>query len=168
MNASDLKGRAIVTLSDAAKVGQVDETLFDSQYRTVVGFRISTGVFHPNEAVLRSQVSAIGADAITLPNPSALNHEDRFPELQNAVTLGRVVGSKMVTPGGELIGTVSAVTVDDQAQNVVGYTLATSILDRMRHGKPQIGVGEVTSVGADGIMLITESAADAVRGVVGR
>jgi len=163
MNASDLKGRAVVTLSDATKVGQVDETLFDAQYRTVLGFRVSSGVFHPNEAVLRSQVSAIGADAITLPNPSALNHEDRFPELQGAVPLSKVVGTKMVTPSGELVGTVSAVTLDESAQNVVTYTLATSILDRMRHGQPQVGVGDVTSVGAEGIMIISEAAAEAVR-----
>ena len=163
MNASDLKGRAVVTLSDASKVGQVSETLFDPQYRTALGFRISTGAFHHDEAALRSQVSAIGADAITLPNPSALNHEDRFPELQGAVPLSKVVGARMVTPGGELVGTVSAVTLDEQAQNVVAYTLATSILDRMRHGQPQVSVGDVTSVGADGIMLITEAAAQAVR-----
>lgn len=163
MNASDLKGRAVVTLSDATKVGQVDETLFDAQYRTVLGFRVSSGVFHPNEAVLRAQVSAIGADAITLPSPSALNHEDRFPELQGAVPLSKVIGAKLVTPSGELIGTVSAVTLDEAAQNVLAYTLATSIIDRMRHGQPQVGVGEVTSVGAEGIMLITEAAAEAVK-----
>ncbi len=168
MNASDLKGRAIVTLSNAHKIAQVDEPLFDSQYQTVVGFRASTGAFHPNEAVLRSQVSAIGSDAITLPNPSALNHEDRFPELEDAAPLSKVVGSKLVTPGGELVGTVSAVIIDDEAQNVVAYTLATSFIDRMRRGQPQISVGDVTSVGAEGIILITPAAADSLKTAAGR
>jgi len=33
----------------------------------------------------------------------------------------------------------------------------------MRHGQPQVGVGDVTSVGAEGIMIITNEAAESVR-----
>lgn len=40
MKASDLKGRAVVTLTDAAKVGTIDDILFDAEYRAVLGFRV--------------------------------------------------------------------------------------------------------------------------------
>ena len=39
MQANELKGRAVVVLSNAEKVGQVEDVLFDAPFRQVLGFR---------------------------------------------------------------------------------------------------------------------------------
>src|SRR5688500_12326432 len=40
MLANDLKRRGVLALSNAEKIGQVEDVLFDAQYRQVLGFRV--------------------------------------------------------------------------------------------------------------------------------
>ncbi|MDP9227265.1 MAG: PRC-barrel domain-containing protein [Actinomycetota bacterium] len=43
MQANELKGRAVVVLSNAEKVGQVEDVLFDAPFQQVLGFRVKKG-----------------------------------------------------------------------------------------------------------------------------
>ena len=104
MKASDLKGRAVVVLSDAVKVGHVDDLLFDAQYREVLGLRVKKGgLLSESEALLRSNVASVGADAVTVPSPDVINAENRFQELTGAATLTQAQGTRIVTEGGTLL-----------------------------------------------------------------
>ena len=59
MRADALKGRDVVALTTAEKIGQVDDVLFDPQYREVLGFRVKQGgLFGQTEALLRDAVKA--------------------------------------------------------------------------------------------------------------
>src|SRR5919201_1923311 len=89
VKASDLKGRAVVTLSDAIKVGRVDDVLFDAEYRQVLGFRLKQRRFSRSEAVSRDNVTGVGRDAVTVRSPDAINVEDRLADLAGAASLGR-------------------------------------------------------------------------------
>ena len=89
MKASDLKGRAVVTLSDAIKVGRVDDVLLDAGYREVLGFRIKAGTFSRLEAVSRANVTGVGHAAVTVRSPDVINVEDRLSALAGAVPLSR-------------------------------------------------------------------------------
>ncbi|HLJ80364.1 MAG TPA: PRC-barrel domain-containing protein, partial [Ktedonobacterales bacterium] len=163
MRASELKGRAIVTLSNAEQVGRVDDVLFDTQYRQVLGFRVRKGLLSHSEAVLREAVSAIGNDAITVPSPDALNEEKRFPELQRAASLEQVHNTKVVTEGGRMLGTVGDLEVDNDAHSVIAYTLAVPLLDRLRHHESSISAHDVLQIGGGGIMTVKNSVADSLQ-----
>ena len=154
MRADELKGRAVVTLADATKIGRIDDVLFDSDYRTVLGFRVKAGVLSHAEALPRAGVSAIGPDAVTVADRSAVNDEDRFAELTGALTLDSAQHMKVVTEGGELLGMVKAVELDDAAEHVQAYTLDAPLLDRLRGRAPQIHAEDVTRFGAGGIMIV--------------
>jgi uncharacterized protein YrrD len=157
MRADELKGRAVVTLMDAAKIGRVDDVLFDAAYRNVLGFRVKAGALRHTEALPRAGVSAIGADAITVADQSAVNSEDRFAELAGALTLDSAQHTKVVTEGGDLLGVVHAVELDDTAEHVLAYTLDAPLLDRMRGRAPQIRAEDVVRIGAGGIMIVPNS-----------
>lgn len=154
MRADDLKGRAVVTLANASKIGHVDDVLFDSAYRTVLGFRIKSSVWRHAEALPRAHVAAVGADAITVADESAVNSEDRFAELSGALTLANAQKTKVVTEGGDLLGVISAVELDASAEHVLSYTLDAPLLDRMRGRSPSIRAEVVARIGADGIMIV--------------
>lgn len=161
MNASDLKGRAVVTISDAAKVGHVDDVLFDAEYREVLGFRVKKGgLLSGTEALLRQSVNAVGADAITIPSPDTVNAEDRFAELAGAATLSQAQGTRVVTEGGDLLGTVNALELDDAACTVTAYVLAAPLLDRMRRREPRVAANDVLRLGEGGIMIVPNSVAE--------
>ncbi len=160
MNANDLKGLAVVTLADAAKVGHVSDILFDPQYRQILGFRVKRSALGHSETVLRRDVSAVGQDAITIPTHAALNEEGRFPELAGASTLGKVEGTRIVTESGTYLGTIHAVQVDDEARTVVAYELATGLLGHLRGEHPTLSAEYVRQIGEGGVMVVADAAAD--------
>jgi uncharacterized protein YrrD len=159
MHASELKGRAVLTLSDAARLGQVDDVLFDPEFRRVLGFRIKKGLLSHSEALPRDRVQAIGPDALTVASPDAINEEGRYPELSAAKGLGDVHGTRVVTETGSLVGTVNELEIDDAAQTVLTYTLQGSLLDKLRGEHASIEPNEVLRLGEGGIMIVKDTAA---------
>lgn len=163
MKASDLKGRAVLTLSDAAKIGQIDDVLFDSDYRNVLGFRVKQSLFGKSDAVARDSVTGIGADAVTIASPDLLNEEGRIESLSISTSLSKVRGTKVVSEGGDLLGVVDEIELDDSALNVTAYILEAPLLDRLRHRAPRIDAAEVLRLGEGGLMIVPNSVADALK-----
>jgi uncharacterized protein YrrD len=161
MQASELKGRAVVVLSTAEKVGQVEDVLFDAQFRQVLGLRVKKGgLFGKTEALPRESVSSIGADAVTVPSPDVINDQERFAQLVGAATLNQVEQTKVVTEGGELLGTIAHLEIDDDARKVTAYALASSLRERvMRHEETFVKADEVIRLGEGGIMVVPNAVA---------
>jgi len=160
MRADELKGRAVLALSNAEKVGQVEDVLFDAQFRRVLGFRVKRGgLFKQAQALLRDSVTSIGADALTVQSPDAVNDEARFADLAHASTLSQVEQTKVITESGELLGTIAHLEIDGDARTVTGYLLASSLKDRMLRRTPEVvRVEEVLRLGEGGIMTATNAA----------
>jgi uncharacterized protein YrrD len=156
MQANELKGRGVLALSNAEKVGQVDDVLFDSEFRQVLGFRVKRGgLFSKAQALLRDSVTSIGAAALTVQSPDVINDEERFADLADASTLSRVEGTQVVTESGELLGTIARLEVDDDARKVTAYTLSSSLRDRvMRHDTEAVKADEVIRLGEGGVMVV--------------
>ncbi len=163
MKASDLKGRAVVTLSDAAKVGHVDDVLFDATYRRVLGFRVKRGMFDHADALPRDSVAAVGADALTVDSPDAINAQERFADLAGAASLGQVHGTKVVTDGGTLLGIIAGVEIDEAARRVDSYTLSAPLLDKLRHREDAIRAEDVLRLGEGGIMIVPDAVGQTLR-----
>ena len=163
MKANELKGRAVVTLSDAAKVGQIDDVLFDADYRKVLGFRVKKGTFSRADAVSRASVTAVGSDAVTVVGPDAINTADRLEDLIGAMDLGQAEKTKVVTEGGNLIGTVAELELDDDASYVNAYILSAPLWDRLRNREPRIPAHQVLRLGEGGIMIVPNGVADNLR-----
>lgn len=160
MNAKDLLGLAVITLSNAHKVGTVDEVLFDPEYRQVLAFRVKEGgLLRHDEAVPRGEVTAIGNDAITVSGPSSINRVDRYPALADARTLKDLLGMKVVSEQGTVLGTVGHAQLDAQARMVERYVLDTSLLERPRREEHAILPDQVVRLGQDNIMIVREGPA---------
>ena len=125
IRASELRGRAVVDLNSAVKLGDVDEILLDPEGRHVAGFSVGRGQNllgggSPVETfVPASAVHAIGGDVVTVrgSGPAGAPDADAFPRL------GHVVGRKMVTHGGTVLGAIEDVLIDPTDGRIVGYAL---------------------------------------------
>jgi uncharacterized protein YrrD len=159
MQANELKGRGVLALSNAEKVGQVDDVLFDAEFRHVLGFRVKRGsLFGKAQALLRDSVTSIGAAALTVQSPDVINDEERFADLTHASTLSQVEGTQVVTESGELLGTIARLEIDDDARTVTAYTLSSSLMDRvMRHDTEVIKADEVVRLGEGGVMVVANA-----------
>jgi len=159
MQAEELKGRAVLALSNAETIGHVEDVLFDAEFRHVLGFRVKRGgLFQKAQALLRDSVTAVGPDALTVPSPDVINDEARFADLVGASTLRQVEQTRVVTEGGELLGTIAHLAIDEDARMVTAYELAASLKDRMlRHEAEVVRAEEVLHLGEGGIMTVANA-----------
>jgi sporulation protein YlmC with PRC-barrel domain len=99
-----------------------------------------------------------------VPAPTALNEFKRLPALADAVRLDELRGTRVVTEGGELLGTVSDLDVDGEARHVLSYVLRGSVMQRLRHREPTIPVWQVTHRSDRGLIVMGANAASEVNG----
>ena len=66
MKLSELKGRAVVHIDNAEKIGELADLLVDPDSRRVVGISVRHGLFGESRTVPAAQVKSIGADAVTV------------------------------------------------------------------------------------------------------
>src|SRR4051812_702958 len=106
IKANDLHGRAVVDLETAKKVGYIDETYLDTDGARIAAFRVSdgstlTGGGHKIIMPI-SAVQTIGPEAIMV-RPVGDTHADLDP-VDRLPRLSHILGRKVVTEGGKLVG----------------------------------------------------------------
>ncbi|MGH2484891.1 MAG: PRC-barrel domain-containing protein [Ktedonobacterales bacterium] len=69
---------------------------------------------------------------------------------------------RVVSEGGELVGQVEDIEIDDTASAVTAYVLSGSLWERMRHSEPRIAADKVLRVGAGGLMTVSNDVATAL------
>jgi uncharacterized protein YrrD len=128
IRATELTGRAVVDMDAAEKLGRVDRIIIDPESRRVAAFRLSRGgVFFSNTThvtVSATSVYAIGPDAITVRHAAESGDANtRFDDLPH---VSDVVGRKVVSRDGRLLGVVHDVLISGADGQIVGYELADS------------------------------------------
>lgn len=152
MDASTLKGRAVVSLTEGAKLGSIAQPLFDPQMEHLCAFEMKgdEGIF----ILPFGQVQSIGADAITVASHQVV-HGSMAGTL---IELDQVMHMKVVDRVGTFLGEIAHVDIDPTNGNVV--RIAT-------HKGGMLGIGGTTtpiepatilSVGPDLITLDAEVA----------
>ena len=161
IRATELGGRAVVDMDSAERVGRVDKVILDTDARRVAGFVVSRGenLFQEGTRVMvpASAVHAIGPDAITVRHADLSRPVDGA--LQGLPTVSDVVGRKVVSVDGRLLGAVDDVLVDGGDRHIIGYTLSnpdvmgklTSLMsgDRRRHPAPYLRADADLKTGPD-------------------
>ncbi len=120
MKFSELKGRAVINVEDAEKIGEVENLLLDPGSRKVIGWKVKTaGLFSTPISVTAQQIINIGPDAVTIKIDTAKPLETKNePE---TVELTAIMGNKVVTDAGVLVGEVHDVLVDPVSGAITGY-----------------------------------------------
>ncbi len=130
MRFSELKGRAVVSLDDATKIGEVEDLMVDPVSLHVVSLRVHAGHFKAPLTIPAGDVQSVGADAVTLttnstlagaPSPDTDTGPDSAASAAPAVELTSVLGTKVVTDAGTLVGRLSDVVLDWSQLAITGY-----------------------------------------------
>ena len=66
MKFSELKGRAVVDLEDARKIGEVEDLIVEPDGHSIVSLKVKTGLFQAAKLVPVTDVKNVGADAVTI------------------------------------------------------------------------------------------------------
>ncbi|HET7079593.1 MAG TPA: PRC-barrel domain-containing protein [Chloroflexia bacterium] len=120
MKFSELKGRAVVRLEEAQRIGEVEDLMVEPVSRHIVSLKVRTGLFSAAELVPAAAVKNVGADAVTI----ASTAEPAPPSASGApplIALSTILGNKVVTDAGTLVGELQDVLLDWANLAITGY-----------------------------------------------
>ena len=148
----ELAGLAVVTLAGGAKLGRVDDVVFNPVTGLVTGFFVDRGgMFSKTKFLPAGDVHGLGDDALTTQSESALL--DGPSAITGEVAAKTVENLPVLNPAGTVLGKVADITVDTQALTVPYLVLTTNLLDRALHGSPHLPVSAIQTVGADSVIV---------------
>jgi sporulation protein YlmC with PRC-barrel domain len=144
MDASALKGMAVVSMQEGTKLGRVEQALFDLVGRQLraVEVRGDVGTF----VVPFEQIERIGSDAITVASSQATQTPTAGSPTGTLLGLHELGKLKVVDDAGTFLGTIDTIEFDPTDGRV-------SQLSAHKGGVLGIG-GATTSVDAAAILMV--------------
>jgi uncharacterized protein YrrD len=134
LTVADLKDRAVVSIAQAEKIGRVEDVILDLAEGRVAGFHVRTGLLGGGKILSARDIHDIGADAITVADRGALEgHAPDEPALDSMPTSANLIGAKVVSDQGTLLGTLANIALDPAGLRILCYELSGSLWDQLRH-----------------------------------
>ena len=144
IRASELGGKAVVDVDAAEKLGKIDRVVLDPDARRIAGFVVTKGssLLGTGEHLTlpASSVHAIGKDAVTVHHRQPTAGAPPGADLEHLPRVSDMVGRKVVSDQGRLLGAVDDVLIDENDGRIIGYALTgTEIDDKLKHLLPKRG-----------------------------
>ena len=146
---SALKGRAVVDLISARRIGSVDDLVLELRTRRVVGLKFKPGLFTADQIVPVEVTEGFGGDVVTLRLEGVLQGSLEEQALSKLPTLTQVIGNSVVTVSGKLVGNINDVLLSLEPLEISGYEISEGGLFAKKH------VFQVTSEVNYGPKLVT-------------
>jgi sporulation protein YlmC with PRC-barrel domain len=148
MKFSELKGRAVIDLADAVKIGEVEDLIVEPDSHHIVSLKVKTGLFQASRLVPVAHVKNVGADAITISvdaGPATIPADTTIPPVSDStgqptaeqqstskgssdnsqtapvIEVTSILGNKVVTDAGTMVGELRDVMVDWVDLTITGY-----------------------------------------------
>ena len=161
----ELLGKEILDQDTGEKIASVREVIFDDDTRRVVALLTDEGLLRGPSVVRWSSVANV-ADVVAVRGGGSLADLDSDPEVSALRRRSDVVeGKEIVTEGGEKIGEVSDLLVDDLG-GVLGYEVKSGLV-RDLMGRKFLPIEAVRSSGGD-VVISADAGLPSVRDVARR
>ena len=134
MEADTLKGMPIVSLADGAKLGRIDEVLFETRPLRVAALR-AAGDGH-GFVIPFEQLTHVGADAVTVESGQVTQTASKEGAFSGLPGLGELTTFKVVDEAGTLVGTIRGIALDPATGQVTGIAV---------HKGGMLGLGGTTT-----------------------
>ena len=147
----ELQGLAVVDVTGGTKLGSIGDLVVSPDNGRIVALTLTGGMLSGSSSyVAIEDVHAIGPDAITVEGENAVRPDSEMPDgIRAARDASRhLVGKKVVTENGTLLGTVSDYLVDETAYRVTGLTLGGGLLS----SEDALSADRIVSLGPDAII----------------
>lgn len=149
----ELTGLAVVTLTSGERLGRIDDVVFQAGSGQIVGFLVDRGgMFSKPRFLAAAQVQGLGTDALTITSEEALTETALLGAGEAAAKT--IEGRPVLNQAGTILGKVAGITVDTDSLRVLCLLLTTGLLDNALHGKPQLPLSEVQTIGADSVIVL--------------
>ena len=133
IKASQLVGRAVIDMEAAERLGRIREIIVQRDGERVAGFIVVhgetlMGTGGTRRMVPASAVYSIGPDAMTM-RGSAMS--DRLPELDNLPRMSDIIGHKIITRSGRLLGVIDDMLINGGDGTIVGLMVGEGVRNKL-------------------------------------
>ena len=151
MNASDIKGKAVISIANGTRLGRVEDVLFDPQSLAIAAFRVSAV---GQQAVIPfGQVHSVGSDAVMVPGDDVAQWITTSSAAEGLISLDDLKHRKIVDDAGTFLGTPAAIEVAAQDGRLRQLKVHKGGVLGMGGETTTVPGGDVTGVGADVIVV---------------
>lgn len=160
MKATQLRGMPVVSIAGAEKLGSVQDLVLNPDAQHVVAIRIKLlpeGVVKTVSAV----DARVGQDAVTTKDPRSVGEEE-LTELQGTVDLATLLGTRVLSHGGNLLGNIEDVEIDE-GLSITGYEIGKGGLANLFGGRSSIPAAQGMHYVKDMLMVPDEVVAELAR-----
>ena len=131
---SQLVGRAVIDMEAAERLGKIKEIIVQRDGERVAGFVVVhgetlVGTAGKRRIIPASAVHSIGPDAMTV-RGSAMQD---VVELDNLPRMSDIIGHKMVTQSGRLLGVIDDVLINRGDGTIVGFVVGEGVRSKLEN-----------------------------------
>jgi uncharacterized protein YrrD len=131
---SQLIGRAVIDMEAAERLGKIKEIIVQRDGERVAGFIVVhgetiVGTGGKRRMIPASAVYSIGPDAMTV-RGSAMQE---LAELDNLPRMSDIIGHKMVTQSGRLLGVIDDMLINRADGSIVGFVVGKGVRNKLEN-----------------------------------
>lgn len=131
---SQLVGRAVIDMEAAERLGKIKEIIVQRDGERVAGFILVhgetiVGTGGKRRMIPASAVHSIGPDAMTV-RGSAMQE---LAELDNLPRMSDIIGHKMVTQSGRLLGVIDDMLINRADGTIVGFVVGEGVRNKLEN-----------------------------------
>lgn len=156
MHITQLRGLRVISLSEALKMGKVDDALLDPTARWVAALRVRGGTVGSEHLVVREAVKRVGQHAVILGEAVGMG-SDRPPDFDRLIDLKTFIGLEVVTDEGVLLGRIHDAEIDPQTLNIIDYVLIRNFWDHYLQTRARVPAHQTLS-GSKDVLIVPQAA----------
>lgn len=156
MNSKHVRGVAVVSIADGAKIGTIDRAFLDPATRRIVGFSLGSGGGllsgggEPAMTIDVNEIHSLGPDAITVDSAAAARGAETSAAAASLVDLEDLTKRKVLTEGGTLVGNLVSVDFDERSFQLTQVEASPGFFKSNKH----IPIDQITSIGSDVVIVV--------------
>jgi uncharacterized protein YrrD len=132
---SQLVGRAVIDMEAAERLGKIKEIIVQRDGERVAGFVVVhgetiVGTGGTRRVVPASALHSIGPDAITVRGSTM---KERLADLESLPRMSDVVGHKMVTQSGRLLGSIDDILINGADGTIIGFAVGEGVRNKVEN-----------------------------------
>jgi uncharacterized protein YrrD len=146
--AKQLIGMPVVTFDRGTKIYDVEDVIIDPQRRQVLALVVMEGsLFHSALAIPFGRISAIGQDAVIVPDRKAVIEVNRDPVLKKLNDHQIINGLRVLTDDGRRLGQVVDFALDDKTGEITSYDVSIGRMLNVTQGLRTVPADIVVNMG---------------------
>lgn len=150
MKAGEVKGLAVVSIADGAKLGKVEDVLFEPGSMRAAAVLISQ---EGQQAVVPFDQVRVGSDAVTIPSREAPQWASGQPATAGRIGLSQFESLKVVDMAGTFLGKLDKAEIDPQSGDVVRFDAHKGGVLGVGGARVTIAADDVVSVGDELVVI---------------